>query len=77
MGDMGISSMIQMMLETSKDFDGFDAITLTVELNGKKLRINNKCHVFTMSVRDIALEEQAKLDRREQRWAAINEQYQE
>ena len=40
MGDMGISSMIQMMLETSKDFEGFDAITLTVELNGKKLRIN-------------------------------------
>ena len=54
MGDMGISSMIQMMLETSKDFEGFDAITLTVELNGKKLRINNKRHVFTMSVRDIA-----------------------
>ena len=39
-GSMGISSMIQMMLETSKDFEGFDAITLTVETNGKRLRIS-------------------------------------
>jgi len=67
MGDMGISSMIQMMLETSKDFEGFDAITLTVELNGKKLRINNKRHVFTMSVRDIAQQEKDAQVRREER----------
>lgn len=67
MGNMGINSMIQMMLETSKDFEGFDAITLSVETNGKRLRISNKRHVFTMSVKDIAMQEQAARERHEQR----------
>ena len=77
-GSMGISSMIQMMLETSKDFEGFDAITLTVELNGKKLRVSNKRHVFTMSVKDIVRQEQFANERREERmknWS--NEEYME
>tara|TARA_R110000744_G_scaffold60119_1_gene124708 strand:+ start:1083 stop:1355 length:273 start_codon:yes stop_codon:yes gene_type:complete len=66
-GSMGISSMIQMMLETSKDFEGFDAITLTVVLNGKKLRVSNKRDVFTMSVKDIVKQEQFANERREER----------
>ena len=66
-GSMGISSMIQMMLETSKDFEGFDAITLTVVLNGKKLRVSNKRDVFTMSVKDIVKQEQIANERREER----------
>ena len=67
-GSMGISSMIQMMLETSKDFEGFDAITLTVELNGKKLRVSNKRDVFTMSVKDIAKQHEKAMERAEQRY---------
>ena len=66
-GSVGISSMIQMMLETSKDFEGFDAITLTVVLNGKKLRVSNKRDVFTMSVKDIVKQEQFANERREER----------
>tara|TARA_R110001606_G_C15014351_1_gene608876 strand:- start:133 stop:330 length:198 start_codon:yes stop_codon:yes gene_type:complete len=50
--DMGIHAMIGYMLEMKDNFSGFDSLSLTVEVDGKKLNIKNRYNQFSVSIKD-------------------------
>ena len=50
--DMGIHAMIGYMLEMKDNFSGFDSLSLTVEVDGKKLHIKNRFNQFSVSIKD-------------------------
>ena len=50
--NMGIHSMIDYMIQTGKGFEGFDSLSIVVEVDGKKLRLRKTYSGFTMSVKD-------------------------
>ena len=49
---MGIHSMIDYMIQTGDGFRGYDKISITVEIAGKKLNIRKTYAGFSISVKD-------------------------